>query len=46
MEFSLTIISAVMIFVLGQISLKLIIEPIQELKKDVLRIFKKAGLLK
>ena len=38
MEFSLTIISAVMIFVLGQISLKLIIEPIQELKKEISEI--------
>lgn len=35
MEFFTTIISAVMIFVLGQISLKLIIEPIQELKKEI-----------
>lgn len=35
MEFSSTIISAVLIFVLGQIILKLIIEPIQELKKEI-----------
>lgn len=35
MEFSLTIISSVMIFVLGQIGLKLIIEPIQKLKKEI-----------
>lgn len=38
MEFFTTIISAVMIFVLGQIGLKLIIEPIQELKKEISEI--------
>lgn len=38
MEFFLTIISAVIIFTLGQISLKLIIEPIHELKKEIVEV--------
>jgi len=38
MEFFLTIISAVIIFILGQMSLKLIIEPIQELKKEIAEV--------
>lgn len=38
MEYFLTITSAVIIFVLGQMSLKLIIEPIQELKKEIAKV--------
>ncbi|MDQ1341042.1 MAG: hypothetical protein QG567_2200 [Campylobacterota bacterium] len=38
MEFFSTIISAVIIFVSGQFGLKLIVEPIQELKKEVSKV--------
>jgi len=38
MEFFSTIISAVIIFVFGQFGLKFMLEPIQELKKEVSKI--------